>query len=319
MKRSFLFSVSLAILLSLNLVAAPTALAASQAQTQKAAAKPAIDAAAIVGMTQRQLTAKYGKPTRTEPSEYGFDWLVYNSDYSRFMMAGVRKGKVVALYTNAKGFKYGSKFQLGATKNKVRSAMGKKPVTYLRSGNTVAMLPHTNEKDLFPVGSNHVTVFYDNIEKGVATSIMILPAADETSYVIRNPAMTAALGAAYQRLSVDLTNSIRVRRGLPALKVATPNTKLATSRSTDMRNRNYFNHYTPEKVSPAQQAKRMGMSYLKLGENIAYGHRDAIFAHERFMNSSGHRVNVLKDYTKIGVGVAVGGNRRAIITCIFTK
>ncbi len=315
MKRSFLISLSLAILLSLNLAGASVALAAAQ----PAAAKTTIDAATIVGMTQSQLTAKFGKPNRTEPSEYGFDWLVYNSDYSRFMMAGVRKGKVVALYTNAKGFKYGTKFQLGASKSKVRSAMGKKPVTFLRNGNTVAMLPHTNEKDLFPVGSNHVTVFYDNIEKGVVTSIMILPAADETSYVVRNPAMTAMLGAAYQRLSVDLTNSIRVRRGLPALKVATPNTKLATSRSTDMRNRNYFDHYTPEKVSPAQQAKRMGLSYLKLGENIAYGHRDAIFAHERFMNSSGHRVNVLKDYTKIGVGVAVGGNRRAIITCIFTK
>lgn len=304
-----------------NYTVTMTDMPASTANPQAQAAAPAstaVDASAIVGLTQDQLVAQYGQPNRTEPSEYGFNWFVYNSDYSRFLMAGVRNGAVVAVYTNAKGLQYGSAFSLGSSIATVRAALGK-PVTSLRSGNTVAMLPHTDEKDLFILGDKDVTVFYDMIGGGVVTSVMVLPAADEAAYVTGGQPMSEELGAAYQRLSVDLTNAIRVRHGLKALQVVDLNTKLALSRSTDMRDRNYFDHITPDSLSPADQAKRMGISYVSLGENIAYGHRDAIFASERFMNSEGHRANVLKDYTKLGVGVAVGGDMRVIITCIFTK
>ena len=86
-----------------------------------------------------------------------------------------------------------------------------------------------------------------------------------------------------------------------------------------MANRNYFDHYTPEKVSPGQQARKTGIVYLSLAENIAYGHRDAIYAHETFMNSPGHRSNILNRYTKIGAGVAYGGSRKILITNIFTR
>lgn len=292
---------------------------ATNPQTQPAApAAAGIDAAAIVGLSQDQLVAQFGQPSRTEPSEYGFTWLVYNSDYSHFLMAGVRDGAVIALYTNAKGLQYGSAFTLGSSVATVRAAMGA-PVTSLRSGNTISMLPHTDEKDLFVVGDKDVTAFYDMIEGGVVTAVMVLPNADEVAYVTGGQPMTEELGAAYARLSVDLTNAIRVRRGLKALTVDDQNAALAFSRSNDMRNRNYFDHITPDNVSPADQAKSMGIGYVSLGENIAYGHRDAIFASERFMNSAGHRANVLKDYAKIGVGVAVGGDMRVLITCIFTK
>lgn len=293
--------------------------AAAAPQTQPVSpASAGIDASAIVGLSQDQLVAQFGQPRRTEPSQYGFTWFVYNSDYSRFLMAGVRGGSVVALYTNAKGLQYGNAFTLGSSIATVRAAMGT-PITSLRSGNTIAMLPHTDEKDLFIVGDKDITVFYDKIEGGVVTSVMVLPNADEVAYVTGGQPMTEELGAAYARLSVDLTNAIRVRRGLKALSVDGQNAALALSRSNDMRDRNYFDHMTPDSVSPADQARAMGISYLSLGENIAYGHRDAIFASERFMNSAGHRVNVLKDYTKIGVGVAVGGDMRVLITCIFTK
>jgi uncharacterized protein YkwD len=121
---------------------------------------------------------------------------------------------------------------------------------------------------------------------------------------------------------VDLINSIRVRSGLKKLAVNSLDAQLAVSRSTDMRDRDYFSHYTPapENLSPSDQAKSMGIKYSSLGENIAYGDHNAILAHEAFMNSAGHRSNVLKaKYTKIGAGVACGGSRYVLLTDIFTK
>jgi uncharacterized protein YkwD len=165
-------------------------------------------------------------------------------------------------------------------------------------------------------------VFYDIIKGGKVTSIMIVPQADEDNALLNHPELTSSLVAAYQRISVDLVNALRVRSGYRKLAVNTSDEKLALSRSTDMRERDYFSHYTPAptSLSPADQAKQMGIKYSSFGENIAYGDHNAIIAHEAFMNSSGHRSNILKSgYTKIGAGVSYGGSRYVILTNIFTR
>lgn len=283
----------------------------------------AVDANSLIGMTTQALTKKYGAPNRKEPSEYGFTWYVYNSDYKSFFMAGVKDGKVVADYTNAKGLSYKGQFKLNSTRAAVRAKLGK-PVTYVRSGNDVLILnkEELKEKDMFTVGSAYVIVFYDTTKGGKVTSIMIVPASDEAKALVGTPELTSALVAAYQRISIDLINAIRVRNGLKKLTTDKKDMKLAVSRSTDMRDRNYFDHYTPapKRLSPADQAKKMGIKYKSLGENIAYGNHNAILAHEAFMNSSGHRSNVMKSsYTKVGSGVAYGGDRYVLLTDIFTR
>jgi uncharacterized protein YkwD len=359
MKRLFCIAFILALILSPNFAYASSTTGASQAngvksyakastaaakgtvtkaKTKKATVKKApvkktpakkapenrtIDVKAIVNLTEASLVQLYGKPNRTEPSEYGFTWYVYNSNYSSFFMAGVRKGEVVAVYTNAKLLSYNKQFQLGSSKRAVRAILGS-PAAMLRDGNTIAYLDYDqndaiNERHVFMVGNNNVTVFYDNIQGGKVTAVMILPAEDETRVSTTRLEMTNSLVNAYQRLSIDLINAIRVRQGLTQLTVNALNNKLALSRSTDMRDRNYFSHLTPDKVSPAQQAHKMGISYLSLGENIASGHRDAIYAHESFMNSSGHRSIILYRYTKVGSGVVFSSSRGVLITNIFTR
>lgn len=285
-------------------------------------AKPAIiklDAGSFIGMTEETLVTAYGSPARVEPSEYGFQWYVYNGDYKNFFMAGVQNGSVVGFYTNGKTLTYNGQFALNSTKDAVRAVLGK-PMSYIRQGNTIFILNTPKQKDYFPVGDNYVIVYYDTVKDGKVTSIQIVPKALEDSAYLSHPALTADLEAAYQRLSVDLINAIRVRSGLRALKTDNLDTKLAVSRSQDMRDRNYFSHYTPQKVSPFTQAKRMGIKYKSMGENIAFGNHNAIITHEAFMNSSGHRKNVLKSvYTKIGAGVAYGSKRYVLVTNIFTN
>jgi uncharacterized protein YkwD len=315
MKRLIFFVCAISMLMFQNLVTPVQADAAS------APVIKSIDVNSFLGMRAQTLIKQYGKPTRTEPSEYGFSWYVYAGDYKNFMMVGVRDGKVVADYTNSKVLNYKGLFKLGSTKSTVRAKLGK-PISYVRSGNTICILNNTDQKDTFEIKGMYVIVFYDNIAGGKVTSIMMVPKADEDKALINHPALSSTVVAAYQRISVDLINAIRVRNGLKKLTTNALDAKLAVSRSTDMRDRNYFDHYTPapKRLSPFDQAKKMGIKYTSMGENIAYGDHNAIIAHEAFMNSTGHRSNILKaNYTKIGAGVAYGSKRYVLLTNIFTR
>jgi uncharacterized protein YkwD len=303
------------------MLVAPNAALADSSASQKSTSAKKLDANSFIGMTTQALTSKYGKPARTEASEYGFTWYIYNQDYNNFFIAGVQGTKVVALYTNAKTLTYQNKFNLGSTKAAVKAKLGS-PISYIRSGNTICILNNTNQKDIYSINGNYVMVIYDNIAGGKVTSILIVPQAAEDNALINHPVLSSAVVAAYQRISVEFINAIRVRNGLNKLTTDTLNGKLAVSRSTDMRDRNYFDHYTPapKRLSPFDQAKKIGIKYTSMGENIAYGDHNAIIAHEAFMNSAGHRSNIMKaKYTKIGAGVAYGSSRYVLLTNIFTR
>lgn len=314
MKRLIFAACALAILFTQNIAFPQTADAA-------AATIKVLDANSLIGMTSAALVKKYGSPVRQEPSEYGFTWFVYSRDLKNFFMAGVQDSKVVAAYTNASALTYRGMFKLNSTRSAVRARLGT-PISYIQDGNTICILNNTNQRDLFLAGSNYAIVFYDNIKGGKVTSVLIVPQQDENQMQLQPPALSSNVVAAYQRISVDLINAVRARSGLKTLKTDTLNTRLAVSRSKDMRDRNYFDHYTPSpaRLSPLDQARKMGIRYSSFGENIAYGDHNAIFAHEAFMNSTGHRSNVLKsNYTKIGAGVVYGGNRYVLLTNIFTR
>lgn len=287
----------------------------------EAAGIRSLEASTMIGMTYANLVKTYGYPVRKEPSEYGFTWCVYNRDYANFFMAGVSNGKVVALYTSAKVMSYRGKIKWNYTRPSVRRSMGS-PISYVQSGNTVFVLNNRNQRDYFKAGSNYVIVFYDNLAGDKVTSMLIIPQSHQNKVLLNLPVLNSNLERAYERISVDLINASRVRRGLGKLTADTMNGRLALSRSADMRDRNYFDHYTPapERLSPFDQARQMGIRFTSMGENIAFGDHNAIFAHEAFMNSSGHRNNVLKStYTKIGAGVAYGSSRYVLLTNIFSR
>lgn len=315
MKRLILVVCALAIVLASGIVFPATA----EAAPKKTAAIKSLDANALVGMPVTVLTARYGKPARVEPSEYGFQWYVYNRDYKNFFMAGVKDGMVVASFTSAKTLNYMGLFKLNSTRAAVRARLGN-PVSYIRSGNSISILSSASQRDFFEVGANYVIVFYDTIKGGKVTSLMVVPKECEAAAVSNSIELTPDMLAAYSRITVDLINATRARNGLSTLKVNAKMAKLAISRSSDMRDRDYFSHFTPDNVSPFTQAKRMGIRYKSFGENIAYGNHNAIFAHESFMNSAGHRSNILKsNYRYVGTGTAYGSSRYVLLSVEFMR
>lgn len=152
------------------------------------------------------------------------------------------------------------------------------------------------------------------------TSVMIIKREYEEKLLGKPLQPSFDMLLAYSRQSVDLVNAIRTRRGLRRLSVARKISDFALSRSNDMVFKHYFSHYTPEGYGPAYLARKKGLKFRYLCENIAKGHKNAVFAFEAFMNSKGHRDNILNNKVRqIGTGTAYRDDYSMVVTYIMLR
>ena len=113
----------------------------------------------------------------------------------------------------------------------------------------------------------------------------------------------------YEQEVIRLVNEIRVQNGLSALTYNWELSRVARYKSQDMVDNRYFSHTSPTYGTPFQMIRAFGLSYRSAGENIAYGQRTPQAVVNAWMNSSGHRANILSSsYTQIGVGYVANGH-----------
>ena len=106
---------------------------------------------------------------------------------------------------------------------------------------------------------------------------------------------------------VDLVNQERAAYGLAPLTLSTELCNGARLKSQDMLNNGYFSHYSPTYGSPFEMMDSLGIETWGAAENIARGQKTAEEVMNSWMNSPGHRANILsEEYVKIGVGYADG-------------
>jgi uncharacterized YkwD family protein/spore coat assembly protein SafA len=112
-----------------------------------------------------------------------------------------------------------------------------------------------------------------------------------------------------ERQVVSLVNQERAKQGLKPLVVDWEVERVARYKSNDMQAKNYFSHTSPTYGSPFNMLKHFGVKYRSAGENIAKGQRTPQEVMNSWMNSSGHRANILNGgYTHIGVGYNAQGH-----------
>lgn len=113
----------------------------------------------------------------------------------------------------------------------------------------------------------------------------------------------------FEQEVVELTNQERAKNGLDPLKVDVELSKVAREKSADMARNDYFSHNSPTYGSPFDMMKQYGISYRTAGENIAKGQRTPEEVVNGWMNSQGHRENILNaEFTHIGVGYVEDGH-----------
>lgn len=120
---------------------------------------------------------------------------------------------------------------------------------------------------------------------------------------------TASSVSEYEKEVVRLVNEIRVENGLNELTLNTELSDIARLKSQDMKDKGYFSHTSPTYGSPFDMMKSFGVTYKSAGENIAMGYSTPEAVVDGWMNSKGHRENILNSsYKEIGVGYVSSGS-----------
>jgi uncharacterized protein YkwD len=117
------------------------------------------------------------------------------------------------------------------------------------------------------------------------------------------------INAAHEQQVVELVNAERAARGIPPLKRATELDEAARYHATDMGQDNYFDHDTYDAGNPSpvcswvQRIETYYANWLSLAENIAAGQRTPQAVMNTWMDSGGHKANILNtNVWEIGVG-----------------
>ena len=110
-----------------------------------------------------------------------------------------------------------------------------------------------------------------------------------------------------EKSASELVNTYRAENGLEPLTISAKLSVKARINSQDMRDNGYFDHNSPTYGSPFDLMKSLGITYRTAGENIAMGYTSPEAVVSAWMNSPGHRANILStSYTNMGIGFVDG-------------
>ena len=111
--------------------------------------------------------------------------------------------------------------------------------------------------------------------------------------------------AGESKVDFHLVNAFRVYHGVGILTWDDRAATAARLHSEDMAVNNYFDHYSQDGRDPGDRIEAQGINYWAYGENIDAGYPSGIAAHNGWVNSAGHRRNILDpDFNYLGVGFA---------------
>ncbi|WP_103108017.1 CAP domain-containing protein [Brevibacillus reuszeri] len=287
-----------------------------------------------LGMSSEEVTKELGKPVRIEPSSLGYQWWIYNSDPAKYIQVGIANNKVVDLYSLAPQATLGNVGVGTSQQSLERQYDLQNIVSFSYMGAQIQM---TNQKQQRPLVMQNGTPFIYYLDKQndnkvtavrmIDTQMLLRGGFYDTKWSYQGkapdfnpPALSVGerelVNGAYERQILDLVNVSRYRYKLPALQWNEKAAQVARGHSHDMEANNFFDHVSATTgTSPFDRLKQASIPYSMAGENIAAGYPDAIEAHESWMNSPGHRKNVLeKDFTHLGVGVIADYYTQAFLT-----
>lgn len=167
-------------------------------------------------------------------------------------------------------------------------------------------------------GDNDSNIGNDNNQNNDDKNDDVVEKPSDDNNTSNDSQVTTGSFLSFQKEVVRLVNVERSKRGLSELSFNTELSNVATLKSQDMINKNYFDHTSPTYGSPFDMMKQFNISYRTAGENIAKGQRTPAEVVNSWMNSPGHRANILNaNFTDIGIGVAKSSNGTLYWTQMF--
>lgn len=249
-----------------------------------------------IGDTTDRVIELLGEPVRKDATNYGLEWYIYNKDYKHYTQVGVADGKVVGLFGNHDGWQFAPDAEQGL--EKLRSSLD--AIWDKRE------LPSREYVVTYTPRGLYINLYLDKHEKYRVDGVLLMDKkfVEGRVYAPNTPESLKAT----EREIFDLTNAFRAQRGLGVLSWNESVAEVARGHSRDMAERNYFEHDNLEGKSAGDRMMAGGIPQFRAwGENIAAGYLDAIDGHYGWLNSWGHRKNMLEPvFTMLGVGAVDG-------------
>lgn len=239
-------------------------------------------------------------------SEYGFAWQIATEGVN-LRLKGMDGTKQVAQYTTAKGDNIGGIVVGSSTKKSVNQAYPKKVAAIVR-GNMQYQFNEPNEYAVVEVGDQYVYVFYDLHANNVVRALFAVNKQYEMNKNGFFGTQSAQSMKHYDQLTYAMINQARLAQKVAPLNISAQNEAVAYNHSKDMYSNNYFSHTNLRGQTPMGRYTQSGYgNFYGVGENIAMGQFNAIFAFEGLHNSSGHRQNLLNpSWTHMAVSSYAG-------------
>lgn len=281
-------------------------------------AEPSV--AQLLGRELESLLAEYGEPERVEPSAYGYEWWIYNQNLQSYVQFGIQNHKVVTIYAAGVSANV-LPFRIQQTHAEIYEQF---PFSYeiaLKHENSSYQFELSeeefNEQPLVALPNGWAQLYFDKFTRELVGVRFM----DEEVLLKQRPYQLVYSGELLEppnlsysnlvqveqgnaRQVLDLTNVIRLQHELPLLKWDESAAQVAYLHSKDMKEENYFAHESPKYGTLGDRLNKGAVQFKAAGENIAAHYLDAIAAVQGWLNSEGHRKNVLNEqFTNLGVGV----------------
>lgn len=167
----------------------------------------------------------------------------------------------------------------------------------------------TQEEQVKQPESNQETPAQETTEQPQAQQPTQQTQQQPTTNEQTNTEQASGVISEFEKQVVELTNQERQAQGLEPLQISEDLSEVAGKKSEDMAQNGYFSHNSPTYGSPFDMMDQFGIDYRTAGENIAKGQTTPAQVVEGWMNSEGHRQNIMNpDFTHIGVGYVEDGH-----------
>lgn len=250
----------------------------------------------VAESTKSDVVEEFGEPVDEAKLSDEYHWESYhNQDYENFVLVLYNSENIVhGYYTNQDLFELSGEHRLSTPFNDLKE-------TYT---DRAYIIKNDNDKpERFLIGKEDLTInlFLDVYRSSRLSSVLVLSREAEQTHFHR----TEALEAASKMQIFEITNALRANYGMPSLEPNKEIDKVALHHSMDMAENEYFSHVNLEGEGVLERFNKAGLSFKSSGENISAGYATGIEAMEGWINSAGHRKNLLASHDFIGIGVVV--------------
>ena len=274
----------------------------------------------LIDMTEDELKQAFGEPERKDPSSYGYEWWIYPINSHSYLQAGVADGNVVTCYYMGDELS-DPIFDGQLTYENLSSENEFETTVEVKNDSGTYQFRLTEEdvraRPLIEYGDNWLQLYFDihtselSTVRLLTTDMLLKQKPYWMTYrgtIPEEKTLSSeewkAIEAGEEKQIFHLTNMIRRKHGLEPYKWNEDVRNIAYKHSLDMVVNDYFDHISPTYGKLDARFIAGEVPFKTAGENIALNYVDGAAAVEGWLNSEGHRVNLLHEgFTELGVGV----------------